>query len=84
MTDTEYDILDELYFVISFGDLQDALGMEGKLLKPELEKLVEKKWVKCFSSVSNELAEEAVDFERNYQNYHYLASKEGLLKHNSR
>ena len=84
MTDAEYDILDELYFVISFADLQEALGIEEQLLKAELSNLVEKKWVKCFGSVSDELPEEAVDFESNYQNYHYLASKEGLLKHNSR
>lgn len=84
MTDIEYDILDELYFVISFVDLGEALGMEEKMLKLELGKLVERKWVKCFGSVSDELPEEAVDFERNYQNYHYLASKEGLIQHNSR
>ena len=84
MDDLKFEILDELYFVISFSDLQNTLGMEATLLKRELGELVAKKWVKCFSSVSDELPEEEIDYERNYQNYHYLASKEGLIEHNSR
>lgn len=84
MTDQEFDIIDELYFVTSFAGLLQALNLKEAELRLELARLVEKKWVKCFKSVSDELEDEAVDFEHNYRNYHYLASKEGLFKHNSR
>jgi transcription initiation factor IIE alpha subunit len=84
MTDLEFDILDELYFVISFEDLKHKLGMEETKLKNALQIMVEQKYIKCFRDVSDELPNEHLDFKNNYRNYHYLASKEGLFAHNSR
>jgi len=83
MTDLEYDILDELYFVISFSELQQKMSLEENLLKEALQMLLGQGYIKCFSNVSDELPPEHVDFENNYRNYHYLASKEGLFAHNS-
>jgi hypothetical protein len=84
MTDSEYEIMDELYFVISFHELQQKLLSDDEELKQVLRELLEKKYIKCFSNVSDELPNEDVDFENNYRNYHYLASKEGLFAHNSK
>jgi len=84
MTDLEFDVMDELYFVISFIDLSRQTGVEEVQLKKVLEMLLSKNYVKCFENVSDELPHEQVDFEQNYRNYHYLASKEGLFAHNSR
>ena len=84
MTDSEYEIMDELYFVISFQELQEKILVDEEKLKRLLGHLVEKQFVKCFSNVSDELPGKDVDFENNYRNYHYLASKEGLFAHNTR
>ena len=84
MTDREYEIMDELYFVISFRELLDNLPFEENELKTVLATLLDKQYIKCFSNVSDEIPPEHIDFENNYRNYHYLASKEGLFAHNTR
>lgn len=84
MTDLEFEIIDELYFVISFEELQKRLGLDETELKQRLNSLLDLGYIKCFSNVSDELPPEDLDFENNYRNYHYLVSKEGLFAHNSR
>lgn len=84
MSDLEFDILDELYFLISFDKLVGELGIEEKVIVNELITLVGKGWVKVFEG-ENELEVGKLDFlHKNYKNYNYLASKSGLLAHNSR
>ncbi len=84
MTDQEFEIMDELYFVISFQELMEKISLDETKLKRVLGNLVAKSYVKCFKNVSDELPHEEVDFDLNYRIYHYLASKEGLFAHNSR
>ena len=83
MSDIEFDVLDELYFVTPFSKLMEELEMAEIELKECLFSLIDKKWVKCFKSMSEELTEDEVDFNGNYKSYAYLATKEGLLAHNS-
>lgn len=84
MTDLEFDILDELYFLVNFENLTSELGIEEKVLVNELINLVGKGWVKVYEG-ENELEVSELDFlHKNYKNYNYLASKSGLLAHNSR
>lgn len=84
MTDLEFDVLDELYFVIGFGQLQEELDMEEEALKDTLSTLLDKGWAKCFLSVSEEALQDEIDFDNRYKEYYYLASKTGLLAHNGR
>jgi hypothetical protein len=84
MTEQEYQIMDELYFVISFRELKEKLLLEEAELKRILLTLLQRQYIKCLSNVSDEIPPEHIDFENNYRNYHYLASKEGLFAHNSR
>ena len=44
---------------------------------------VEKGWVTCYSSPTDEIIFESSNFEKEFYNYHYLANKKGLLAHNS-
>lgn len=83
MSDLEYDVLDELYFVQSFADLMETTDLEEKELRPILLKLLNKGWIRCYSTVSDEVPAEELDFELQFRNYFYLASKAGLLAHNS-
>ncbi|MEQ9300594.1 MAG: transporter [Cyclobacteriaceae bacterium] len=83
MSDLEYDVLDELYFVQSFAALMETTDLEEKELRPILLKLLNKGWIRCYSTVSDEVSAEELDFELEFRNYFYLASKAGLLAHNS-
>ncbi len=84
MTDSEFDILDELYFVISFIELHQKLSWDELELKQWLSLLLNRGYIKCFINASDELPHEDLDFENNYRNYHYLVTKEGLFAHNSK
>lgn len=84
MTDLEYDVLDELYFVIPFSQLQDTLELEEKELKSVLQTLFRKEWIKCFSSQTHELSADETDLTTHYRKYYYLATKAGLLAHHGK
>lgn len=82
MTDLEYTILDELYFVTTFEELFSLLEIETEKLKNTLAMLIEKGWVKCFKGRDEEIAPNKLEFDTQYFNYAYLATKTGLLAHN--
>lgn len=85
MSDLEFDVLDELYFVQPFSYLQDELELDEEDLKQTLKLLLSKSWIKCFKNTTDEvLTIEELDFENQYKKYYYLASKKGLLAHNGR
>lgn len=83
MTTIEFDVLDELYFLQSYDFLIKTLKLTDEPLREVLRELLKKGWLKCYSSPIEELTFESSEFERDYQNYHYLATKAGLLAHNS-
>lgn len=83
MSDLEYDILDELYFLVHFKQLIANFGLDDDEIKPVLVKLYRKGWIRCYSEPDVELEPAQVDLEINYRNYYYLASKEGLKAHTS-
>ncbi|MEQ9405514.1 MAG: hypothetical protein RIM99_18140 [Cyclobacteriaceae bacterium] len=80
MEDDEFDVLDELYFVISYSELQDRLDLGEERLREVLIRLYEKGWVRIYESMEVE-AEEA-DLNNKFKFYFYLASKKGLMAHN--
>jgi len=82
VTDLEFDILDELYFVISFHELSDKLTMEEAVLKSELLAMIQKGWVKILKPFSDEEIETWEEYGKLYKEYFYLATKKGLLAHN--
>lgn len=84
MTDREFDILDLLYFTLSFKELQSELELKEIVLKEELLLLIKKGWVKCLEDKTDEEVEDFEMIEKNYSQYKYLATKQGLLKHNIR
>ena len=85
MTSTQDDILDELYFVTSFKELQKTLELPEKTLCQELQKLLEQEFVKCFfPDPDTEITFSPETFEQACGTDFYLATKKGLLAHNSR
>ncbi len=87
MTDLEFDILDELYFVETFENLHKKLNLDKTLLKDSLKELLNIGWIKCFSENREEIFTDLInfaDFEQKFDKYSYLATKAGLTAHNTR
>jgi hypothetical protein len=82
MTDTEFDLLDELYFVQHFAYLQETLKWEKDLLLKNLQLLYSKGYIKCLSNPDSELFNE-LDILKEGENLFFLATKKGLMAHNS-
>jgi hypothetical protein len=83
MSDLEYDVLDELYFLQPYRNLRTSLQWDDQMLRNTIEKLLQKDWIRCYASPTEELFGEDIDLETGYQSYFYLASKSGLFAHNS-
>ena len=83
MSDLEYEVLDELYFVQSFMHLRDTLQWDNQMLKDTLDILLQKEWIRCYASPTEEIFGDNIDLETKYHTYFYLASKSGLFAHNS-
>ena len=85
MTDPEFDILDELYFVTSFRDLSQKTRQPDADLTQHLRHLLEQGLIRSFwPDPDTELAYEESSFGALSQDCFFLASKEGLLQHNTR
>jgi hypothetical protein len=84
MTDSEFDIMDELYFISSFEELNKNILMEESELVNALHSLIKKGWVKCLEKETDQEFEIADNFKAEFKKYNYLATKAGLLAHNSR
>jgi DNA-binding Lrp family transcriptional regulator len=85
VTDAEFDLLDELYFVTSFRLLAEKTGLPGPELENQLRGLLEQGLIRSFwPDPDTELAYETTSFGAIARDASYLASKEGLLQHNTR
>ncbi len=81
MTELEFDVLDELYFVLPYQELADACELDEQTLIETLAMLYEKGWIKVFQNVDDE-APEPLELQNKFHTYYYLASKKGLHAHN--
>ncbi|WP_373493513.1 hypothetical protein [Aquiflexum sp.] len=82
MTDDEFDLLDELYFVQPFSYLKETLAWEDELLLATLQSLYEMSYIKCLSEPDTEIFDK-VDIKETGKNLFYLATKKGLMEHNA-
>lgn len=82
MTDFEFDLLDELYFIKSIQELHFFFKDQTIDMRQELWAMIEKGWVKVLDRSDNELP---ITKEEYFQNCHSLwfnISKKGLMTHN--
>lgn len=82
MNNLEFDILDELYFVISYRELMEQLTEEDDIIRSAIYRLHKKGWVRVFASPDDTLDYEELTDEL-LSNSYLLASKSGLKAHNS-
>ena len=85
VTDPEFDLLDELYFVTPFRTLLQKTGLPPQELENQLRALLEQGLIRSYwPDPDTELAYETTSFGAIARDAAYLASKEGLLQHNTR
>ncbi|WP_162052277.1 hypothetical protein [Pontibacter pamirensis] len=84
MSDNEFDVLDELYFVVSFPDLKSTLSLSDAELCAALQSLIKQGYVKIlYPDQDTEHEYDAASFGQHCQDYYFLATKAGLVVHNS-
>ncbi|HSF53025.1 MAG TPA: hypothetical protein VLA71_04710 [Algoriphagus sp.] len=82
MSDAEFDLLDELYFVQPYNYVKESLGWEDQVLLETLDALYQEGMIKCLSSPDEERFDE-VDIYSEGKNLYFLATKKGLMAHNA-
>lgn len=82
MTDAEFDLLDELYFVQPFSYLLECLRWPEEKLLETLHSAYKKGYIKCLYSPDEEVFESCDLFEKGRVLY-FLATKKGLMEHNA-
>lgn len=82
MSDAEFDLLDELYFVQPYEYLKETLGWEDEHLLETLNSLYQEGLVKCLTEPDREIFDQ-VDIFREGKNLMFLATKKGLMAHNA-
>lgn len=82
MSEEEFDLIDELYFVQSYKYLQEELGWDDDKLLVNLQKLYDKGFIKCLTHPDKELFDD-IDIKGQGTRYYYLATKKGLMHHNT-
>ncbi|PRY87653.1 hypothetical protein [Mongoliibacter ruber] len=82
MTEEEFDLLDELYFVQHYSYLKETLAWEDSKLLETLSSLHQKTYIKCLTAPDAEIFDQ-VDFQEKGKELYYLATKKGLMEHNA-
>ncbi|PZX56562.1 hypothetical protein [Algoriphagus chordae] len=82
MNDEEFDLMDELYFVQPYGYLLETLGWEDDLLLKTLQKLYSQGYIKCLDDPDKERFG-ATDILKEGKGLYFLATKNGLMAHNT-
>lgn len=82
MNDREFDLMDELYFVQGYAYLKQTMGWEDFVLMETLTSLYKKGLIKCLSAPDDERFDQ-VDIFAEGQDLFFLATKKGLMAHNT-
>lgn len=82
MSDREFDLLDELYFVQPYDYIKQSLGWEDEVLLATLDSLYQSALIKCLTAPDTERFDR-VDMFVEGKNLFYLATKKGLMAHNT-
>ena len=83
MNEEEFDLMDELYFVQPYEYLLNTLDWEDALLLKTLQMLFSKGYIKCLDDPDKERFT-AVDIIKEGKGLYFLATKKGLMAHNTR
>lgn len=84
MTENEFAIMDELYFVTSYADLKSTSALTDEELCTALRDLIAKGYIRIlYPNPDTEHEFDEAVFGKQCQHYFFLATKAGLVVHNS-
>jgi hypothetical protein len=83
MTDLEFELIDQLYFVQTFEVLCNSLNMSESELKLTLKSVFDKDWIKVLDKKTDAEITDSDVWEKDFRNFYYLATKKGLFAHNT-
>lgn len=83
MNDLAYQILDELYFVISFEKLYAKFADSKNELSIQLIEMINASWVNYYTHIEGEINPTMDINIETIEKLYFLASKKGLFAHNS-
>lgn len=86
LSNLEYDILGAVYFVESFDNILAECDEKENIVADVLKSLIQRKYVTAmvFDQEKTEYVKSFIYDSDNMRAYYYLATRDGLLKHNSR
>ncbi len=82
MSETEFELLDELYFVQHYSYIKETLKWEDERILDALSLLYEQGLIKCLRSPDEEIFGKVNFTEEGYSLF-FLATKKGLMVHNT-
>jgi hypothetical protein len=84
INDLQFNILDALYFVEPYQNILDEVEEPEPVIRDELRSMIDKGWVHvmAFDEEKGDYVKSPIYDTDNMQDYAYLASKKGLLRHN--
>ena len=83
-TDKEWEVMDELYFIVHYSELKENVSLSEKELKAALKTLLQRKLIDQFQydkTINDYLRLPNRELE-NLHRFAYLANKTGMLVHN--
>jgi AICAR transformylase/IMP cyclohydrolase PurH len=86
LTSLQYEILDKIYFVESYKQILEEVHSPANIIADEIKNMIVKRWVQVLvydENIKDYVKTEIYDTD-NLQNYFFLITKEGLLKHHGR
>ena len=85
MTEAAFEILDQLYFVASYEEIANSVQVPDNELCGNLKQLLSMGYIHCyFPDRDTEIPYDEAEFGKHCREYFYLATKAGLIYHNSR
>ncbi len=86
LTDLQFQILDSVYFVESFENIREEADATLPVVVAEMRYLIDKGWMQVmqFDEEKDDYVRTAIFDTDHLEEYHFLATRDGLMKHNGR
>jgi predicted methyltransferase len=86
LTDIEYDVLNAVYFVEPFENIVNECNAPAPIVADVIKQLIHKKYIAAmqWDEEKNEYIRSYIYDTDNMKSFFYLATKDGLMAHNSR
>lgn len=84
LNDIQFKILDAVYFVEPFANILEEVEEPKAVLIDELRTLIDRGWIQvmAYDETRGDYQRSPIYDSDHMEDYAYLATKEGLLKHN--